>query len=90
VKLVSTQHRDKNLRWAKLVSEPVDDHLHRLAGVIDKRLLPPAWLRRIVTESREAQPWNTEAYLALGACPFRKLNRFRLHRHLESSDGPVQ
>jgi hypothetical protein len=35
----STPDRDKNLRGADLAGEPVDDHRHRVAGVIDKQFV---------------------------------------------------
>jgi hypothetical protein len=31
-----THDGDENLRWMDLAGEPVDDHRHRVAGVIDK------------------------------------------------------
>jgi hypothetical protein len=33
------QHGDKNLRRTGLAGQPVDDHRHRVAGVIDKQLV---------------------------------------------------
>jgi hypothetical protein len=33
------EHGDKNLRRPGLAIEPIDDHRHRVAGVIDKQLV---------------------------------------------------
>jgi len=33
------EHGDKNLRRPGLATEPIDDHRHRIAGVIDKQLV---------------------------------------------------
>jgi hypothetical protein len=33
------QHRDKDLRRSHLAGQPVDDHRHRVAGIIDKQLV---------------------------------------------------
>ena len=42
---------NKNLRRTDLAGKPVNDHWHRVAGVIDKQLVAG-----MVTDSRDAQP----------------------------------
>jgi hypothetical protein len=35
----SAHHRDEDLRLPRLAGQPVDDHRHGVAGVIDKQLV---------------------------------------------------
>jgi len=47
---------DKDLRRTDLASKPIDDHRHRVAGVIDKQLVAAdVSLSHIVTDNRDAQ-----------------------------------
>ena len=46
---------DENLPRTDLAGEPVDDHRHGVAGVIDKQLVATVWACRIVTDNRDAQ-----------------------------------
>ena len=47
-----TQHRNKDLRVAELAGEPVDNHRHAVAGIIDEQLLA----RRVALAHRHRQP----------------------------------
>jgi hypothetical protein len=47
--------RDENLRRSDLAGKPVDDHRHRVAGVINKQLVAADVGLRIVTDNRDAQ-----------------------------------
>src|SRR5271163_3489093 len=43
----SAQCRDKDLRRSGLAGQPVDDHRHRVAGVIDEQLVAAGMVCRI-------------------------------------------
>jgi hypothetical protein len=36
---VPSHHRNEDLRLAHLAGQPIDDHRHRVAGVIDEQLV---------------------------------------------------